>query len=131
MFYVGSQVILNSNRLVFNSTTDSILLSAKKSVSISSIGTVGIFSQQGDVVLQSSKNLVRMGDANANQSVILGDNFLKELTSLLKKLQFLTNSLSVDPRIPTSNFPASSLNNQISIFLENMPQFASKTVKTI
>ena len=72
-----------------------------------------------------------MGDANANQSVILGDNFLKELTSLLKKLQFLTNSLSVDPRIPTSNFPASSLNNQISIFLENMPQFASKTVKTI
>jgi len=129
--YVGSQVILNSNRLVFNSTTDSILLSAKKSVSISSIGTVGIFSQQGDVVLQSSKNLVRMGDANANQSVILGDNFLKELTSLLKKLQFLTNSLSVDPRIPTSNFPASSLNNQISIFLENMPQFASKTVKTI
>lgn len=129
--YVGSQVILNSNRLVFNSTTDSILLSAKKSVSISSIGTVGIFSQQGDVVLQSSKNLVRMGDANVNQSVILGDNFLKELTSLLKKLQFLTNSLSVDPRIPTSNFPASSLNNQISIFLENMPQFASKTVKTI
>ena len=129
--YVGSQVILNSNRLVFNSNTDSILLSSKKSISIAAISTVGIFSQQGDVVLQSSKNLVRLGDARANQSVILGDNFLSELTSLLKKLQFLTNSLSVDPMIPTSNFPASSLNNQIAIFLDNIPQFASKTVKTI
>jgi len=129
--YTGSQVILNSNRLVFNTTADSILLSSKKSISLASIGTIGLFSQQGDIVLQTSKNLIRLGDSGANQSVILGDNFLSDLTTLLKKFQLLTSALSVDPSIPSSNFPASSVNDQLAVFIENIPSYASKTVKTI
>lgn len=129
--YEGSQVLLNSDRLVFNSKVDSILLNSQKSISISSIGTIGIYSQEGDIVLQTSKNKIRLGDPNANQSVVLGDKFMDDFKELLKKLQFLCQTLSAEPKLFLSTGTAGSTKTQISIMLNNIKDYTSEIVKAI
>ena len=130
--FQGSQVILNSNRLVFNSnSTGSILLNSEGTISLTSINTIGIYSQEGDVVLQSSKNNIRLGDSTASESVVLGDTFLDDLEDLLRKLQTLGQTLSTEPKIYVSGGPASSLKTQASKMLNNINNYKSKIVKSI
>ena len=129
--YEGAQVILNSDRLVFNSKVDSVIINSKKTISISSIGSIGIFSQEGDVVLQTTKNKIRLGDSNASQSVILGDKFMSDFSDLLKKLQTLCTTLSTEPKLYLSGGPAGSAKTQISLMLNNLKDYTSKIVKAI
>jgi len=129
--YSGSQALLSSDRLVFNSKSDSIILNAFTNISLSSIQSVGIYSQEGDVVLQSSKNKIRLGDTNANQSVILGDNFIGDFSDLLSKLQLLCQTLSVEPQLALSGGPAGSAQTQLTLMLGNIKNYTSKVVKTI
>ncbi len=129
--YEGSQAILNSDRLVFNSKIDSILLTSQKNISIASIGTIGVYSQEGDIVLQTSKNKIRLGDPNANQSVILGDKFMDDFKELLKKLQFLCQTLSGEPKLYLSTGTAGSTKTQISKMLNNLNDYTSEIVKAI
>jgi len=129
--YEGSQAILNSDRLVFNSKIDSILLTSQKNISIASIGAIGVYSQEGDIVLQTSKNKIRLGDPNANQSVILGDKFMDDFKELLKKLQFLCQTLSGEPKLYLSTGTAGSTKTQISKMLNNLNDYTSEIVKAI
>ena len=129
--YSGSQVMLNSDRLVFNSKADSIIFNSQKSISLTSIQSVGLYSQDGDVTLQSGKGNVRLGDVNANQSVVLGDNFMKDFSDLIKKLQTLCSTLSKEPKIYISGPAATSAQNQISQMLNNINNYTSKIVKTL
>ena len=120
-----------SDRLVFNSKADSIILNSQKSISVSSIGTIGIYSQEGDIVLQTSKNNIKLGDPNANQSVILGDKFMDDFQDLLRKLQSLCQTLSAEPKLYLSTGTAGSAKTQISSMLNNLNDYTSKIVKTI
>ena len=129
--YSGSQVMLNSDRLVFNSKADSIIFNSQKTISLTSIQSVGLYSQDGDVTLQSGKGNVRLGDVNANQSVVLGDNFMKDFSDLIKKLQTLCSTLSKEPKIYISGPAATSAQNQISQMLNNINNYTSKIVKTL
>ena len=129
--YSGSQVILNSDRLVFSSKADSIILNSSKTISLSSIQSMGLYSQEGDITLQSGKGNIRLGDVNANQSVILGDNFMKDFSSLLGKLQILCQTLSAEPYLAVSGPAASSTKTQISQMLNNIKDYTSKIVKTL
>lgn len=129
--YSGSQVILNSDRLVFSSKADSIILNSFKTLSLSSIHSMGLYSQEGDITLQSGKGNIRLGDVNANQSVILGDNFMKDFSSLLGKLQILCQTLSAEPYLAVSGPAASSTKTQISKMLNNIKDYTSKIVKTL
>ena len=129
--YSGSQVMLNSDRLVFNSKADSIIFNSQKSISLTSIQSVGLYSQDGDVTLQSGKGNIRLGDVNANQSVVLGDNFMKDFSDLIKKLQTLCSTLSKEPKIYISGPAATSAQNQISQMLNNINNYTSKIVKTL
>ena len=76
--YNGSQVMISSDRLVFNTKADSIILNSNKTISLTSVQSMGLYSQEGDITLQSGRGNVRLGDANANQSIILGDNFIED-----------------------------------------------------
>ncbi len=129
--YGGSQVILNSNRLVFNTKADSIILNSQSTISLTSINTTGIYSQEGDVVLQSSKNNIRLGDANANQSVMLGDTFLDDFQNLLIKLQAMAQTLSVEPLLFITPGTAGAAKTQISLMLNSINSYKSKIVKAI
>lgn len=129
--FTGSQAILNSDRLVFNTKNDSIILNSQSTISLTSVNTTGIYSQEGDVVLQSQKNNVRLGDANAAQSLVLGDAFIDDLQKLLEKLETLCQTLSTEPKLFLSGGPAGSLKNQAISMLNNINSYKSKIVKTI
>ena len=129
--YQGSQVILNSDRLVFNTKADSIILNSQSTISLTSVNTTGIYSQEGDVVLQSAKNNIRLGDASANQSIMLGDTFLDDFENLLTKLQAMCQTLSVEPKLFLSTGTAGSAKTQISLMLNSINNYKSKIVKAI
>ena len=129
--YQGSQVMLNSDRLVFNTKADSIILNSQSTISLTSINTTGIYSQEGDVVLQSQKNNIRLGDADASQSVMLGDAFLDDFEKLLIKLQAMTQTLSIEPKLYLSGGTAGSAKTQISFMLNGIKSYKSKIVKTV
>ena len=129
--YGGSQVMLNSDRLVFNTKVDSIILNSQSTISLTSVNTTGIYSQEGDVVLQSAKNNIRLGDADASQSVMLGDAFLDDFEKLLIKLQAMTQTLSIEPKLYLSGGTAGSAKTQISFMLNDIKSYKSKIVKTV
>jgi hypothetical protein len=87
--YAGKQLILNSGRLVFNSTEDHVLLSSKKTVNINAISGFNIDSPQS--VIQS--NSVLLGGANATEPVLKGDTTINILVDLVTQLQALTIAL--------------------------------------
>tara|TARA_B100000780_G_C21100611_1_gene444137 strand:+ start:135 stop:1409 length:1275 start_codon:yes stop_codon:yes gene_type:complete len=129
--YEGSQVMINSDRLVFNTKVDSIILNSQSTISLTSLNTTGIYSQEGDVVLQSAKNNIRLGDAKAAQSVMLGDAFLDDFEKLLVKLQAMAQTLSIEPQLLLTAGTAGSTKTQISLMLNDINSYRSKIVKTI
>jgi hypothetical protein len=87
--YSGKQLILNSGRLVFNSTEDHILLSSIKTVNINAINGFNVDSPQS--VIQS--NSVLLGGAQATEPVLKGDTTINILVDLVNQLQALTIAL--------------------------------------
>jgi hypothetical protein len=101
--YSGKQLILNSGRLVFNSTEDHVLLSSKKTVNINAISGFSIDSPQS--VIQS--NSVLLGGVNATEPVLKGDTTINILVDLVNQLQALTIALqSVTPQAGLAVAPA-------------------------
>lgn len=87
--YTSKQLILNSGRLVFNSTDDHILLSSIKTVNINAINGFNVDSPQS--VIQS--NNVLLGGAQATEPVLKGDTTINILVDLVNQLQALTLAL--------------------------------------
>lgn len=129
--YTGNQIILNSERLVFNTKKDSIILNAKTSISLSSVGPIGLYSQNSDIVLQSSKNKIKLGSSDAGQSLIKGEVFLEDFKLLIEKLQSLSEKLTGEPQLKISTLAAGSLKQTTDDILLNMEEYKSKIVKTV
>lgn len=94
--YAGKQLILNSGRLVFNTTEDHLLLSATKTVNINALNGFNVDSPQS--VIQS--NSVLLGGANAVQPLLYGDTTITLLTQLVDQLSLLSSTLTAVP-VPT------------------------------
>jgi hypothetical protein len=83
--YIQNQIIISSGRLLFNSSTDHILLSSAKSISLSSNSSLNIDASQ--VIMQTSN--IYLGSKNASEPLVLGDttaDLLNEIISILKEL---------------------------------------------
>ena len=87
--YAGKQLILNSGRLIFNTTEDHLLLSSKQTVNINAISGFNIDSPQS--VIQSDS--VLLGGINAVEPVLKGDTTINILVDLVNQLQALTIAL--------------------------------------
>lgn len=105
--YIGKQVIINSGRLIFNTTEDHLLLSSAKSISLSSLSTINI--DASEVVMQTEK--IYLGSKNAKEPLLLGDatttllNDLIDIVASLLKDSIAANAGGV-PIVPfTSNSP--------------------------
>ena len=94
--YTGKQLILNSGRLVFNTTEDHLLLSSTKTVNINALNGFNIDSPQS--VIQS--NSVLLGGVNAVQPLLYGDTTITLLTQLVDQLSLLSSTLTAVP-VPT------------------------------
>ena len=131
--FVEEQVILNSGRLLFNSKTDSILLSSSDTINLNSINSINLDSPT--TVIQSDK--VLLGDKNARESVILGDKFLADFQSLMSTLISLTAALQTPigtpiPFVPNVAIPvpAVQVQSKAQKMLNKISQYKSKVSKS-
>ena len=126
--YKGNQVILNSGRVLLNSTTDSILLSSKKVISLSAKSDIGI-ATSGSIAIESGE--LKLGGSNAEQPAVLGDIFLDRLSGVMVGLQAVITTLSQEPSLVLTPAPATALIETINQFQAAMDDFKSKTVKIL
>jgi hypothetical protein len=96
----GKQILLNSGRLVFNSTNDQILLNSVKSINLNSKESVNI--DTNIFVIQSNKTY--LGNATlANEPLIYGKkttDLLRDLIDNLTKLAYTLKDLTTENVVP-------------------------------
>lgn len=86
--YTKNQIILNSGRIVLNSSSDHLLLSANKSINFNAVENI-VADSAGQVTLKGSK--VNLGVENATEPVLRGNQTSLLLTDLLTNLSaFMT-----------------------------------------
>ena len=83
------QIILNSNRIILNAKTDSILISGEKSVGISSNSSINIEAKQ--IYLDGTD--IRLGRKNAEQPILLGNDTVELLKIIVNELSNLATAL--------------------------------------
>ena len=129
--YSGSQIILNSGRLVFNSYNDSIIAISDKSISLSSIQDMGIFSRESNVNI--SGNFVKLGSQTAEQSLVRGEVFLDKFKALLNQLIILMNSLESEPQLTSASMTQKGVKDEAKDIIKGIENqdYLSTTVKTL
>lgn len=103
--YTGKQIILNSGRLIFNTTEDHLMLSSAKSISLSSTETINV--DATEMTIQTEK--LYLGSKSATEPLLLGDTtveLLKEMIAILKDLVIASQTAS------NSGGPIPSLNQK-------------------
>lgn len=133
--FTNPQVIINSDRLVFNAKKDHILLSAEKSVGLSSGQSLNFDSKK--FVIHS--NEIRLGSNNATESVVKGDTLYNDLyfmiTGLIQIVKVLEDAQMWPGGAPTPDAGMSSVASITSHTLtntrDNLKKILSTKVKTL
>jgi hypothetical protein len=86
--YTGKQILVNSGRLVFNTTEDHLLLSSVKSISLSSLSSVNL--DASEVIMQTGN--IYLGSKNANEQLVLGNTAVAQLEEIVDILKTLLNA---------------------------------------
>tara|TARA_R110002020_G_scaffold26793_4_gene86634 strand:- start:1474 stop:2763 length:1290 start_codon:yes stop_codon:yes gene_type:complete len=94
--FINPQIALNSNRITINAKEDSILLSAKKTISLSVEGSVGISSPSFYV----GSNKIRLGGNDAKEPILKGNITISLLKSLVESVEKLAQILEVEKNWP-------------------------------
>jgi len=116
--YIGDQVILNSNRLIFNAKTDSILLYSDKAIGFSTNGNFHFDTNNSDkskskFIVNSPNIYLGLEDNKLpEQPAVLANDLiisLEEVLDLIQKiysdLAFQVSFLSSPPGSPTGIYP--------------------------
>ena len=133
--YDEPQIILNSNRIVANAKTDSILLSAQKSISLSTNKSVNINTKS--LVIDAGS--IKLGSKSAVESVVKGDTLFFQLNSMLKALIQMTSIMKTSQLWPggvpvadvSKNQIYDNVQTQLQLIQEDLETMLSKNVKTI
>jgi hypothetical protein len=132
--YNGEQIILNSGRLLFNSTQDHILLSSKKSINLNAVESVNIDAAT-QTVIQTPE--LYLGGIETAQPVVLGNDLVDLLTKILNDLSFLTGALQNQLGVPVgtpigpTNLVAQAINDKIGGYKAELSNILSNTTKTV
>ena len=132
--YNGEQIILNSGRLLFNSTQDHILLSSKKSINLNAVESVNIDAAT-QTVIQTPE--LYLGGIETAQPVVLGNDLVDLLTKILNDLSFLTGALQNQLGVPVgtpigpTNLVAQAINDKIGGYKAELSNILSQTTKTV
>lgn len=125
--FTNPQIILNSDRVILNAKSDSILISGQTSVGISSNKSINIEAKE----VYIDGNDIRLGSKDASQSVLKGDATIELLKSLVTEISNLSTALktiqiwpsgisSSDPTIgPVASIAETNL-NRIKAQLDNL-----------
>jgi hypothetical protein len=131
--YVGRQVILNSGRLVFNTTQDHLLLSSQKSISFTAVESIN-FDTTNDIILQAGD--VYLGSKTATEQVLLGNTTVNLLNTLIGELIKLTNTLAIAQvtgfgPLATVNGQAAIINTTLLNLQAQLNTLLSNSVRTV
>ena len=88
--YSGHQIVLNSGRLIFNSTSDHILLSSNKTISFNAVKGFN-FDTNSNFIVNAKQ--IKLGSKDATEPLLLGNKTITLLQQILTSLQALTNVL--------------------------------------
>ena len=131
--YAGKQVIINSGRIVFNTTQDHILLSSNKTVNLNAIEGVNI--DTPTVVFQSRN--VFIGSKNATEPLLLGNQTVELLNQLISNLasfaQICSTLVSTPPGTPLGplNVVSTQLASSLNALQANLNNLKSKYNYTV
>jgi hypothetical protein len=131
--YSGKQILINSGRLVFNTTLDHILLSSKKSINLNALDSVNI--DCNTVIIQSGK--LYLGSKNATEPLLLGNSTISTLNNLIDNLsaflQVCSTVVSTAPGTPLVplNLAANQLSAQLKVIQGNLEKLKSKSNFTV
>lgn len=129
--YTGNQIILNSDRLVFNAKEDHILFSSKNSISLNAPNSVNIDSSQFTI----AGGNINLGDKNATEPLLRGNITITQLSTMVDALvQFFTLYANEPPNAKIASTPLAKSNviptlNSVKSILQN--QAKSKNNFTI
>ena len=87
--YISPQIILNSDRIVLNAKSDSVLISGQTSVYISSNKSINLEAEQ----LYIDSTDIRLGSKIADQAVLKGDDTVELLKRLIAEVTNLSTAL--------------------------------------
>ena len=134
--FSNPQIIFNSDRIILNAKSDSILISGQNSVGLSSNGSINVESTNS---INISSRLINLGDKNASQSILKGDDTVEYLKILINELQNIAEVLKVIQDWPggvaTPNPIALTVaNSSLQVFnkiYNQIDDIKSKIVKTV
>ena len=146
--YQGKQVIINSDRLLFNAKTDNILLYSSKNISLSCNGDIHFDSvdEGSNTVINTENIYLGLDGADlAHEPAVLGNENEKWLTQLITSLEDLIfilgeggtyTLITTLPGAPTAPNPAntgilSQVKNKLSTLKANIPDIKSERVKVV
>ena len=118
--FSGNQIVVNSGRLVFNSSTEHILLSSAKSINLNAIGSLNFDTK--NVIFNSNK--IYLGSKSANEPLLLGNQTVILLEQLITNLKFFMDICSTIVSTPPGT-PLGQLNvvsTQMSTILQSLSQ---------
>mgnify|MGYP003670891363 CR=1 FL=1 len=133
--YNQPQAILNSDRIVIEAETDSVLISAGKSVGLFSNESINIESKDINI---HTDNIIRLGSKSSDEPVLLGNQTYIVLEYLIKSLTILSKAVGLNKEYPEGTIIPDNVNmlsadNVISVLehLENkiLPKIKSTKVK--
>jgi hypothetical protein len=132
--YAGKQILINSGRLVFNSTVDHILLSSAQTIGFSAVKGFNFDTKANFVVNAPS---IKLGSKNATEPLLLGNKTVDLLEQLLINLQsFMTicsTLVSTPPGTPVGplNIVAGQMSTILNGLQQNLNSIKSKNNFTI
>ena len=135
--YNGSQVIVNSGRLLFNSKNDHILLSSARTISFGAQKGFNFDTPSNFVVKVGTKIMLGDKEESNTEPLILGDKFLADFQKLLTNVISLTSALgTVGTPVPfTPNVAvaqtATKVGLQAQTMLTSIEFYKSKTTRTL
>ena len=131
--YSGSQIIINSGRLVFNSFEDHILFSSKKSINLNAVESVNIDTPK--TIIQSEN--VYLGSKNATEPLLLGNQTINLLNQLITNLSGFMTICSTAVSTPSGtplvqlNVAATQVNSSLQALQANLESLKSKYNYTV
>jgi len=97
--YAGKQVLISSNRILFNARTDSVFLFSEKSVGISTNGTFNVDTGEDTIV---NSPAIYLG-LEAEEKMVLGDTLVALIEELCDALAKETHPTPNGPSGPPIN----------------------------
>ena len=146
--YQGKQAIINSDRILFNAKTDSVLLYSSQHISLSCNGEIHLDTSDGEskVVINSPEIYLGLDDGNlAKEAAVLGEQnevWLNELCDLVEELLFILGEggtyqlMTTTPGTPTAPNPSNvgilkPIVTKIGNMRKNIELIKSKRVKIV